>query len=102
MQQKTTRFLLEAMSPCTESFFSKTYTYDSSGTCLNDSSGLIRQMEKCRKSMLEAVVWNEGIYVGGTWFDVTRQKWTAELLGTTWDTEKDCPVSDILSGHIEK
>ena len=87
----TTNLLLEAMSPCTETFFSRSYTYDASGACLDDTEGIIGQLEKCRKGMLEAVVWDDSTYVGGTWFDVNQQKWTAEFLRIKWNTQKECP-----------
>ncbi len=93
MPEQTTTFLLEAMSPCTENFFSRSYTYDHKGTCLNDPAGLIAQLEKCRTSMLEAVVWDRTTYVGGTWFDVTQQAWRAEFFDRTWAAPEDCPVS---------
>jgi hypothetical protein len=104
MQTETTfTFLLEAMSPCTETFFSRSYTYDQTGTCLDDPIGLIGQMEKCRKTMLEAVIWANGTYIGGTWFDVTHQKWTAELFDITWNTAADCPPPvPLFADYVHK
>ncbi len=96
MIDETPTLLLEAMSPCTESFFSRSYTYDASGACLDDSEGLISQLEKCRKGMLEAVVWHNSTYIGGTWFDVNKQKWTAEFLHIQWNTSKACPPDTII------
>ncbi len=103
MIEDTITFLLEAMSPCTETFFSRSYTYDHSGACLDDPVGLIGQLEKCRKSMLEAVVWEDGTYIGGTWFDVTRQKWTAEFFDMTWNTPTNKPETKIIpAGYLQK
>ncbi|MDD4649841.1 MAG: hypothetical protein PHO79_07500 [Desulfoplanes sp.] len=87
----TTTFLLEAMSPCTETFFSRSYTYNASGTCLDDSEGILGQLEKCRKAMLEAVIWIDQTYVGGTWFDINQKKWTVEFFDLTWNTQNTCP-----------
>lgn len=103
MIDETITFLLEAMSPCTETFFSRSYTYDSSGTCLDDATGLVGQLEKCRTSMLEAVVWENSTYRGGTWFDVTHQKWTAEFFDKTWNTRTDCPATEFFpAGYFQK
>ncbi|WP_462323901.1 hypothetical protein [Desulfoplanes sp.] len=103
MMKETVSFLLEAMSPCTETFFSRSYTYDQSGVCLDDPIGLVGQLEKCRKSRLEAVVWENGTYVGGTWFDVTHQKWTAEFFDQTWNSQASSPtIQPISSGYLQR
>jgi hypothetical protein len=64
---------------------------------------LIGQLEKCRTSMLEAVVWENDTYRGGTWFDVTHQKWTAEFFDNTWNTKADCPaIGPIPVDYLQK
>jgi len=41
-------------------------------------------LETMRMNKFQAVVWDGETYLGGTWYDPIRQKWTAEYKDYLW------------------
>ena len=58
---------------------------------LNDgdmTTKAVKMLEGLRMHRFQAVIWDEGgNYMGGTWFNPIKGKWTAEFLDTEWNEQ---------------
>jgi hypothetical protein len=45
-------------------------------------------LERMRSNTFQAVVWGEGEYLGGIWYNPIYERWTAEIMEMEWHDAK--------------
>lgn len=81
-------YLVEAMSPCEADVFTKELVYRE-GECRTPGETLPEIIESCRRRRVQALVWLDDTYIGGTWFDLDIKRWIAELNGVVWQEQEE-------------
>ncbi len=76
-------YLVEAMSPCEADVFTRESLYRD-GKCCTSGETLPEIIESCRRRRVQALVWLDNTYIGGTWLDTETRRWSAELNGIIW------------------
>ncbi|MFP4167525.1 MAG: hypothetical protein ACLFSY_01575 [Desulfonatronovibrionaceae bacterium] len=76
------RLTIESMTHCEAEVVTKVLN---NGNILDRA---IKMLEGLRLHRFQAVVWDEEErYMGGTWFNPIRNKWTAEFMDMEWNEE---------------
>ena len=73
---------IETMSHCEAEVIAKDIKGDD---CLLKALDILERM---RSNTFQAVVWGEGEYLGGIWYNPIYERWTAEIMEMEWHDEK--------------
>ncbi len=82
---------IETMSHCEAEVIAKDIQGDD---CLQKTLDILERM---RSNGFQAVVWADGEYLGGIWYNPIHEKWTAELVEMEWN---DAPGAAQVKGQL--